>query len=104
MLAKEKLNQLKNKYKINDNEQKVIDAFKLELIDSVEIENDEIPGYALINLIYQQGDIKIYQSNRNEDPYFYYSRKYGETPTRELIKTYKFKIVEDFDEYYDEIK
>lgn len=104
MLAKEKLDQLKAKHDSSNDAQKVIDAFNLDLINSVQINNDEIPGYALTNIIYEKENIKVYQSKRSDDPAYYYRKKYGYTSSGDLIKAYKFTLVDDFDEYYDEIK
>lgn len=103
MLAKVKLDQLKQEKEKNLMDQKIIDAVLFDLLIKVDVSSDTIPNDAQV--ILDSYHYKVFKVE-NEGTAIYYIMQTNYDP--QLSKTVRsfqqISLVEDFDAYYGEIK
>ena len=103
MLAKVKLDQLKKEIEDKELDKKVLDAISLDLVSKKEVSSEEIPDAAVvISGTYEKKILKVVRDQSSL--YFLVKSQYDSTAARTVRDYQQISLVEDFDNYYEEIK
>ena len=103
MLAKDKLEQLKQEKEKNLMDQKIIDAVLFDLLIKVDVSSDIIPNDAQVILdSYHSKVFKV--ENDGTQVYYIMQTNYDPQLSKTVRSFQQVSLVEDFDVYYDEIK